>query len=1068
MSGSAIEKLSDEQAAIAWLDGLGLEQPKTALTNLRQIIGSDLSDASKQILLNRVEQELPQLSDPDRSLNNLERFVARLSDGDGKSESTGESKAQSTSSIAAEILSRDDRAFEGLLTIFSTSQYLSDILIRDPESFRTSWQANLISQSSLIQIVCGEIDNAATLNDAMLVLRRFKHDNTLRIAIYDLIYSIRVEQITMQISLVATAIVEAAYRWARKRLSSKLGQPINGEGQPCEFVILAMGKLGGMELNYSSDIDLVMVYDQNGSTQGGESAKSVTNQEFFGLLCREMVKLIGDSTELGAAYRVDLRLRPNGASGRICSQFDSMIQYYDLQGRTWERQALIKALPIAGDLELGQRLLKKLSPWIYRRNLSRADITGIKALKRKIERRAMAAGEDRTNVKTGHGGIRDVEFVIQFLQLLNGELAAVRATNTLEAIRRLERAQCLSAAESAVLTQNYEWLRKLEHRLQLMFDMQVHTIPSDDFELTKVAKRMGFKDQPGLSALQQFQQVLAEATESNRKILNYLLHDAFGLAFGSLSDNQGRQHRFDQEAVPLEVDLILDPDPDPAMIKGVLEPYGFKKVDQALSNLMELARERTQFLSSRRCKHFLAGVAPTLLAELSKTPDPDASLIKLATVSDCLGAKGVLWELFSYNPPTLSLYVRLCASSDYLVGILKSNPGMIDELVDALQMDRLPTRDWLRENMREMSKGAVDLLPILHSFKNTQHMRVGVRDILGRDDVVDTHRGLSEIAEACLVTATKYQTDLMIDKYAKKGRAEQLKEIENPLVILGLGKLGGQEPNYHSDLDIVFVYNSDPQVIEQFESWLEDGTTCQFFFSELAAAITRFVGHSDRYGRLYEVDGRLRPTGKSGPLAVSLDEFERYFASGQGQLWERQALCKARPVFGTQANRESVMKLVGKAINERRWEEQWSSEIRSMRIAMQKDCSEDNLKRGAGGTVDVEFIVQMLQLKHANDDQSVLVPGTQDAIARFKTNGILDAETADRLAQGYQLLRSVEARLRLMNTTARHDLPSDPQQLAKLAYLLNYADAQQLHDVVAEQRRTIREIFDRMLPAPKA
>ena len=480
---------------------------------------------------------------------------------------------------------------------------------------------------------------------------------------------------------------------------------------------------------------------------------------------------------------------------------------------------------------------------------------------------------------------------------------------------------------------------------------------------------------------------------------------------------------------------------------------------------MELASERTQFLSSRRCKHFLASVAPALLSELSKTPDPDVSLLKLARVSDCLGAKGVLWELFSYNPPTLSLYVRLCASSDYLVEILKSNPGMIDELVDALQMDRLPTKEWLVENMREMSKGAVDLLPILHSFKNTQHMRVGVRDILGRDDVVDTHRALSDVAEACLSTATRYQTQTMLEKYAIEGKAEELKQLELPLVILGLGKLGGQEPNYHSDLDIVFVYNSEPELIDQFESRLLDGISCQFFFRELAAAITRTVGHSDRYGRLYEIDGRLRPTGKSGSLAVSFDEFDRYFGSAKGQLWERQALCKARPVFGSEANRTAVMDLVYKAITAHQWVDEWKLGIRSMRMAMQNDCSDRNLKRGAGGTVDVEFITQMLQLQHAREDKSILVQGTRDALTSFKSRGILDAQTTDRLEEGYQLLRSVEARLRLMNTTARHDLPDDPDQLAKLAYLLNYADAKLLESTVAEKRKMIREIFDQILPA---
>jgi glutamate-ammonia-ligase adenylyltransferase len=1061
MSMSPIQILEQPELAANWLASFGVRDPKRGVANLHRIVGSGLTEPIVQALLVQLPTVLPRLADADRAINNLERFV-------------------SSSLVAAErILARQTQSpatgamnpWKNLLTLFSDSQYLSNHLIRNPENVESIWQSpgELYSRQRLVELLLADVQQASSTQGVMTALRRFKHHHTFRIGMGDLIVGQRIDLVTLQISLLVSALVEVAYRWARQDLAERLGQPLNAAGDPCQFVILAMGKLGGCELNYSSDIDLVMVYQETGMTRGGHAGASlkVSNQEFFERLCQQIVKLIGESTKEGTVSRVDLRLRPNGGGGRICTSCGAMIQYYDLQGRTWERQALIKARPVAGDLKLGEQLLQELAPWIYHRNLSRADIGGIKALKRKIERRALMSGEDRTNIKTGHGGIRDVEFIIQFMQLLNGgDLPNVRTTNTLEAIQFLEQAKCLSPAESTVLAQNYAWLRKLEHRLQMMFDLQTHTLPADDEELNRIAKRMGMTDAqpgPGPTALEQFRLTLTETTESNRKILNHLLHGAFGMAFGAMRDSSGNQHRFDHQEVPLEVDLILDPDPDPKMVMEVLQPYGFQNVTAALGNLMDLAKEPTSFLSDRRCKHFLASVAPTLLDELSRTPDPDASLVTLATVSDCLGAKGVLWELFSFNPPTLNLYVRLCASSDYLVGILRSNPGMIDELVDALQMQELPSRQWLESNMDELTRGAEDPAPIIHSFKNTQHMRVGIRDILGRDDVRDTHRTLSDVAEICLKTVAKHEYEKMLAKYSRPGQLCELMQMPCPLVILGLGKLGGREPNYHSDLDVIFLYGSGDSLDEKFQALLTEGTSLQFFCSELAAAITQFVTHCPEYGRLYELDSRLRPTGKSGALAVSMDEFRRYFRSGQGQLWERQALCKARPVFGMVANSSQAMRLVHEAIQRHVWLQEMAKDIRSMRMSMQHDCSEANLKRGAGGTVDVEFAIQMLQLKHARDNPSVLVPGTLPAIERLVSLGYLSKPSAGRLSAGYQLLRSVEARLRLMNTTARHDLPSSERSLAKLAYLLNYSSSTEMIERVDFFRREIRDVFDKIV-----
>ncbi len=1017
------------------------------------------------------------LSDPDRAVNNLERLVLN-------------------SAPSVELLLLDHReAFLDLLVLFATSQYLSDTVIRhapiDPavlsshaptQRIKVEWpqvdwlsvwqrQGELLSSEQLFDLLWRELELVDSMGQAMELLRQFKHTQTLRIGVGDLLAERRLDQVAAQISYLASTIVDCAYRWLRSRFVAKWGRPIGSGGRDCQYCVLALGKLGGFELNYSSDVDLIFVFDEAGivtstDSHQGCSLPKLTHQEFFSRLSQQLVKLVGEPTQRGVCYRVDLRLRPNGASGKICRSYDSMMQYYDLQGRTWERQALIKCRPIAGDIELGARLLEHLNPWIYRHNLSRADIGGIKALKRQIERRARDAGEDETNIKTGNGGIRDIEFVIQFLQLLNGgDLPEVRTPNTLEAVQRLEKTKCLSPAESTVLAKNYPWLRRLEHRLQMMFDLQTHSLPTEPEKLLKIAKTIGFVDDPPSSLVMQFQNTLKEVTESNRKILNHLLHGSFGMAFGSMRDTGGAEHRLDHEEVPLEVDLILDPAPEISMIEGALRPYGFEDINSSYQRLVELSHEPTAFLANRRCKHFLASVAPALLAELSKTPDPDRSLVTLATVSECLGAKGVLWELFRFNPPTLSLYVRLCASSDYLVGILKTNPGMIDELLDALQLDGLPSRSRLEANMEELAKGATDIVPILHGFKNTQHMRIGIRDILRRDEVRQTQQSLADVAEICLKVVAEFQYQQLLAKYALPGQrlAPQLNDC--PLVILALGKLGGGEPNYHSDLDVIFLYDSvaisQPTGLEGcFTDLLQDGITEQFFFSELAAAITQTITHHSQYGRLYEVDSRLRPTGKSGALAVSTNEFFRYFESGNGQLWERQALCKARPVFGADANCERVKEVVQGIISDQVWLPGMASQIQSMRLAMQKDCSSRNLKRGSGGTVDVEFAIQMLQLKYAKTNPEVLVPGTLEAIERLELAGLLSSGLAERLRTGYGLLRTVEARLRLMNTAARHDLPENTKQMDKLAFLLQYPTADQLEVVVDKQRHRIREAFD--------
>jgi glutamate-ammonia-ligase adenylyltransferase len=529
-------------------------------------------------------------------------------------------------------------------------------------------------------------------------------------------------------------------------------------------------------------------------------------------------------------------------------------------------------------------------------------------------------------------------------------------------------------------------------------------------------------------------------------------------------------------------------------------------VENAYANLMTLATERIRFLSTRRCRHFLAAIAPRLLAAIAQTPDPDSTLVNLANVSDSLGGKGVLWELFSFNPPTLRLYVELCSSSPFLSKILTSNPGMIDELLDSLLLNRLPTPAQLEMRLADLCRGAEDIEPILHSFKNIEQLNVGVRDILSKDEIEATTAALADIAQACLGQLTRREFDRLAEKFGRPWietpaqeaageveAADETSAARNPtdtsgqgngngeshpalsigdaavsrpceLVILALGKLGGREPNYHSDLDVIFLYEAAGVTRADRRARRFNQTTNQHFFSELGQRIIKSASHLGQYGKLYEIDPRLRPTGKSGPLATSLDEFFRYFAEGDGQLWERLALCKARVVFGAPEAAARVMDIVRLVTFGRDWHAADADEIYAMRRRMEETASPRNLKRGPGGIVDVEFLCQMLQLRCAGRPESVRVPGTFDALNALNAAGYLSDLDYKLLTSSYRFLRDVEARIRLMNAAARHDLPEDPLELAKLARLLGYARGEELlvdcQRVTTGVRRTFDRIFD--------
>ncbi|MBM4068796.1 MAG: bifunctional [glutamate--ammonia ligase]-adenylyl-L-tyrosine phosphorylase/[glutamate--ammonia-ligase] adenylyltransferase [Planctomycetes bacterium] len=1025
--------------------------------NLQQLAGSVGLEALTD-LCHYLGRFLPRCPDPDMALNSFERFL----NSPGGAEQL------------PMLLEGRARVLEILLQLLSTSQFFSDLLNTNPD-YLEMLRIPLRSSPSRVELreqLQGEVDAAHEDSAVLRAFRRFRQRQILRIGTNDIIRDRPLEEITRDISRVADTALEVALATALRHIRNRFGEPVTTAGQPARCVILAFGKLGGKELNYSSDIDLMFLYDDEGSTRG-KRVTSISNDDFFARVVTEVVRLLSFHTDRGQAYRVDLRLRPEGQRGPLARSLASTLSYYDTLGRTWERQALIKLRPVAGDVRLGEEFLKAIEPFVYRKYLSFAEINEIKALKRKIEHKTRKAGEDETEVKTGHGGIRDIEFTIQFLQLLNGgDLHELRQRNTLKAMRALEKAGCLTDQEYRVLDDAYRFLRKVEHRLQLMFDLQTHRLPGAAEELRKLALRMGYVlQEPGFSTQETGvrSQVLAAGSQEpvadgeeaelcdpltafmrhyraktgvNRKILDHLLHQTFAEA---------------SQAEP-ESDLLLDTNPDPEKIQAVLGKYPFRDVQGAYQNLVLLANENVPFLSTRRCRQFLASIAPQLLRTLADTPDPDLALVNLEKVSASLGGKGVLWELFSFNEPSLKLYVEICAWSQFLSQILITNPGMIDELLDSLVLNQPRSADDLRQELSDLCKGASDLDPILHSFQDKELLRIGVRDILGKDQIRATTAALSDLAETILVRIASGQFPPLARKYgvpylAEGERAGQVSRY----VWLALGKLGGREMSYHSDLDLMLVYEGDghtgpPPSASRFDQF--ELTDNFHFFTELARRVIRDTSVIGPRGRLYQVDMRLRPTGKSGSLVIPLSEFRRYYDGGGAQLWERQALTRARLVFGDAAFGLEVQAALESAAYGLDWSSELADDMRLMRERLEAAGSTRDVKRGFGGIIDVEFLVQMFRLKFGRTLPELRNPNTWAALDTLRLAQRLTATEHDQLLKAYDFLRLVESRLRIVHNRSFDELPENPEDLDKLARRLGIDPG----DGIAAGQRFLEEL----------
>jgi glutamate-ammonia-ligase adenylyltransferase len=980
---------------------------------------------------------------PDQALNSLERLASGLN------------------SKSLDTLLTKSTCFEVLLTVLGASQFLATILFRHntllDSLFLNDGYCQAKDHSAMLAELQQRIPQGSSFEDLQQGLRHFKQQEILRIATRDLTDLADLTATTAELSDLASATLQRSYQICDELLRERFGAPLLGPdsdqpGSEAKFTVLAMGKFGGCELNFSSDIDLIYCYScEQGETTGIADGETVRNRislhQFFVKLGEKINQAMHQVTADGFVFRVDLRLRPEGRSGEIASSLRSTESYYEHWGQSWERSAMLKARPVAGSLDFGWQLLKNLEPFIYRRYLDYTMIDDLKVMKQKIDHNLTREREGELNLKLGRGGIREIEFFIQALQIIHaGKNPALREKNSLRALALLQSHGLIDADTTVILSEAYTFLRTVEHRIQVVQERQTHNLPTDDTEFERLGRRCGFIEST------EFRQVL----ESYRREVSAIYHDLF-----YTSEEEA-------EAVPAEVAYLFDPAAEPAELLELLKAKGFTDPASACNTLIALRDGPPRHPLSPQARRHFNRLAPLLLCEIIALPEPDMAFRNLERFLGALRARATFFALLAENRSLIKLLVSLFGTSQFLSRILIQHPSTLDFLVADQDSDPEKARDRLESDLAKHFERAVDYeekLDALRRFHNEELLRVALGDIRGALSLQQGFGQLTLLAEICLQQATTIARDELLPRYGLPSCQDANgNEQEAAFAIVALGKLGGRELNYHSDLDIIFIYQDQGQTRPAADSdpKLFKVRSNQEYFSRLAQRIISILSLFTSEGSVYQIDTRLRPSGQQGPLVSSLPAFRAYHQQS-AQLWERQALIKARVVVGPTAFAENIGELQQEFVFARPLPQDSREEIYRLRQRMERELAREdrshyNIKTGRGGLVDVEFLVQYLQLLHGNNDSSLRSPNTLDALQALQQTKHLDDQETLSLTDGYLFLRRLENKLRLVHDQSISQLASDKPYLSKLAQRLGYLGNQPEEQLRADYQQTTEEI----------
>ena len=846
-------------------------------------------------------------------------------------------------------------------------------------------------------------------NDWPARLRRWRTAESTRLIWRDLHGLDDVDATLAGSSRIAEQALQTGVDALSAQLAERHGRVRDGDGHEQRLIVFGLGKLGGGELNFSSDVDLVYAYRETGQSDGPRPLEA---EAWFTRLGQRLAQLLGDTTAEGFCHRVDLRLRPFGTSGRLALSSNAMEQYFQREGRDWERYAWIKARPVAGDLEAGEELLRTLRPFVYRRYLDYGAIDGLREMKAliaaEVQKRELA-----DDLKLGPGGIREIEFLVQCLQLIRGgREPALRQRSLLPALSALAKAGHIAPATAARLAEAYRYLRRLENRVQMLADQQVHALPEDPLARLRIARGLGYRDAAAMQAeLDGHRAVVAEE-------------------FAGLLEARRRRR---SEAGALVQYWRALPEGGEAQ---VLAEAGFGDAEGLDQALREFAATPAVRALSARGRKRLDQVVPELLAAAARGPAPDAAVPRALALLQAITRRTAYLALLEEQPAALARLVDVSARSALLSERLAEHPLLLDELLDARAAGPVPEEGelpaLLAQAIASVPAGDTEAaLQVLNEHRQAVAFRLALALLGERLAPVDAARRLAALAEAVLAQALQLAEADVVSAHGRVPGAG--------LAVIGYGSLGGRELGFGSDLDLVFLHDAPMQAQSDGPRPLDAGR----WFARLAQRLVSLLGTVTAAGKLYEVDVRLRPDGAKGMLVSSLESFAAYQRE-RAWTWERQALVRARPIAGAPAVGAAFARIRAQTLAAARDPAELRADVRAMRQRMRAELDRSgpghfDLKQGEGGLVDLEFLLQALVLAHAPAHPDAPVPVDTPALLRALAGaGLL--RRAEALARAHALLVGLSLECTL-DRRPRLVQPSEALAAARAEVMAAWAEA---------------------------
>lgn len=861
-----------------------------------------------------------------------------------------------------------------LLKLCVSCSYLANLLVRKPHLLSWLFLEHAISESRTKADFLAALRPLIHKSDFPQRLREFKNKEYLRLWTRDVNQLCSLEDSLAELSALAEACIQACYEYA---LISFAQTP------PAHFFVLGLGKLGAKELNFYSDIDLVYLYET-------PAPLSPQQHGFFIKLAETITKLLQDPAYGEMVFKVDLNLRPGGKESEIVQSTRAAEIFYENFGGNLERLALLRARPVAGEIKAGEAFLKGLEPFIYRRYLDYSGVEEIRALKKALD--FQAHRQRSINIKLGQGGIRELEFFINTLQLIyGGKIPALRQHHTPAVIGALKAAKIIRPEDAERLNRAYRYLRRLEHLCQMAAYRQTHTLPSEHTTLLKIVRLMGYAQRDERAALEAFHLHLQKTRSFVHRLFKALLYSP-------------EEDKDKTEALLLKslfTDLSLEKE-----AISYLDHLGFKRPQLAYEVISHLKGVLKARHASSQAREFLISLLPKLLLEIAQTLDPDLGLVHLEKFITRIGPRGGFYALLKENPHLRKLILQIFGASKFLSTLLIKHYQLLDNLIAAYQALPIKTEKELKKNLNMAIQNKEDLeekIEALRLFKNEEFLRIGFHDLAGKLNPLRVSQQLSLVAELCIKQALVWGKEEVNKKKAP---------IHLPFAILALGKLGSQEMAYHSDLDLIFIYDYPPDIPLSFQQ------SAHVYFVKVAQRLISILTLPHAGGPGYEVDTRLRPSGRFGPLVVSLSAFKHYYQT-QAQPWEHQVLLKARPITGDETLLEKLETFRQSLLFESKKNTSWQEEIKAMRKRILQERAKEtddkfNLKLGKGGLIEIEFLTQYLQLIYGKAYPALRQRHTLKVLKAIKKAGLLKKEEVDILMEGYNFFKALEHRLNLL------------------------------------------------------